>query len=127
MMAGTLKRIFWWLPFGAVPELAPEELARVVNKRSRRAAQLLDVRTVHEWRQGHIKGALNVPLGALKSNMNALPFDRNRPVFAICRSAHRSIPAVRLLEMHGYKDARQLQGGMTAWERRGFPTVLPRD
>ena len=38
-----------------------------------------------------------------------------RPVVAICLSAHRSIPAARLLRAHGFPDAAQLAGGMLAW------------
>jgi rhodanese-related sulfurtransferase len=120
-MTDFMTKYFWWLPFGSVPELNAEELARVVNKRSRKPPQLLDVRTEQEWNQGHIKNTLNVPIGALKAQIKVLPFDKSQPVYAICRSAHRSIPAVRLLQLAGYKDVKQLEGGMTAWERRGFP------
>ena len=122
-MSDVFLKYFWWLPFGSVPGLNAEELARIINKRGRKAPQLLDVRTAQEWNHGHIKNTLNVPIGTLKSQMQALPFDKSQPVYAICRSAHRSIPAVRLLQMNGYTDVKQLEGGMTAWERRGFPTL----
>jgi rhodanese-related sulfurtransferase len=36
-------------------------------------------------------------------------------VVAICASAHRSVPAVRLLRAAGYKNAMQLKGGMLSW------------
>jgi rhodanese-related sulfurtransferase len=45
-------------------------------------------------------------------------------VVAICLSAHRSPPAVRLLSRAGY-DARQLEGGMLAWRAAGLPVVHP--
>ncbi|HHK73547.1 MAG TPA: rhodanese-like domain-containing protein [Rhizobiales bacterium] len=125
-MTDFMTKYFWWLPFGSVPELGPEELARIVNKRTRKAPQLLDVRTAQEWNQGHIKNTLNVPIGALKGQIKALPFDKSRPVYAICRSAHRSIPAVRLLQLAGYRDVQQLRGGMSAWEQRGFPVLTSR-
>ena len=44
-----------------------------------------------------------------------------RPVVAVCLRAHRSVPAVRLLTAHGWSDARQLAGGMTAWRRENLP------
>ncbi len=122
-MDGIMLRLFWWLPFGSVPEITPEELAQKINKRSRKEPQLLDVRTAQEWRHGHIKNTLNIPVGALKSQLGALPFDKQRQLYVICRSAHRSIPAVRILQLDGYTQVMQLESGMIGWERRGFPTV----
>jgi rhodanese-related sulfurtransferase len=43
-------------------------------------------------------------------------------VVAICLTAHRSIPAVRLLRENGF-EARQLQGGMLAWRAAQLPEV----
>lgn len=124
-MGSLLDDFFWWLPFGTVPEVSVEDLKREIA-RTRDRPQLLDVRTDHEWRQGAIKGAVLVPISILRSQMHLLPFDKSKPVVAICRSAHRSIPAVRLLLKAGYSDVRQLQGGMRAWEQRNYPTVKPR-
>jgi rhodanese-related sulfurtransferase len=124
-MGRLLDDYLWWLPFGSVPEVAPEDLAREVA-RTRNKPQLLDVRTDREWRQGAIKGAVLLPVGILARQIHTLPFDKSQPVVAICRSAHRSIPAVRLLRKAGYQDVRQLRGGMLAWERNGYPTIQPR-
>ncbi|PLX34929.1 MAG: rhodanese-like domain-containing protein [Hyphomicrobiales bacterium] len=120
-------KMFWWLPIGSVPEVTPDELARLVNKRSRSRPQILDVRTMPEYEQGHIRNSLHLPIGALNGNIGALPFDKSKPVYAICRSAHRSILAVRLLEMAGYEQPNQLQGGMMAWERSGLPVTKGSD
>jgi rhodanese-related sulfurtransferase len=80
--------------------------------------QLLDVRTNAEWELGHIDGAINVPLGQLEEQQDYLPIDHGDPVVAICLTAHRSIPTVRLLRRHGYEVV-QLQGGMRAWRAAG--------
>lgn len=122
-MDGLMLKLFWWLPFGAVPEVTSEDLARVINKRSRNKPQLLDVRTAMEYEQGHIRNTVHLPIGALNGNIGSLPFDKTKPVYAICKSAHRSILAVRLLKMAGYENAQQLQGGMMAWERSGYPVA----
>ena len=102
----------WWLPFGAVPEVTGPELERLLDGGS--PPQLLDVRTAREFEAGHIPGAQNVPITALPARLPGLALDRSRPVVAICLTAHRSVPAVRLLRRHGL-DARQLAGGMLAW------------
>ncbi len=82
----------------------------------RRPPQLVDVRTPPEHARGHIGGVMLVPLGELRRRLPELHLDATRPVIAICQSGNRSRPAVRLLRRAGY-DARQLAGGMLAWER----------
>ena len=118
-------RLTAWLPLGAVAEIAPLELHR------RMAAgdflQILDVRSHLEYRRGHLSGARNAPIPTLHSALLGLDLDPRRPVIAICLSAHRSIPAVRLLRERGFAEAAQLQGGMIAWWRAGLPTVNGED
>ena len=107
---------------GAVPEVTAQDLKKEIFK-TRAQPQLLDVRTDLEWRQGAIKGTVLMPVSSLKSQVEALPFDRSKPVVAICRSAHRSVPAVRILRNAGYLDVRQLSGGMLAWQKLNYPIV----
>lgn len=108
----------WWLPFGAVPERSPAALAAALEGAS--PPLLLDVRTPAEFAAGRIAGATNVPITELRARLPTLGLRPGTPVVAICLSAHRSIPAVRLLRAAGL-DAAQLQGGMLAWRRAGMP------
>ena len=114
--------IFWWLPFGKVPEIDSNELQKRLQ--TAQSPVIVDVRTQKEFEQGHIAGAINVPLTTLKSKIASLNLENNQPVIAICRSAHRSIPAVRLFKRTGMEDACQLQGGMIAWEKAGMSIVV---
>jgi rhodanese-related sulfurtransferase len=114
----------WWFPFGRVPEIVPEELER---RMAAGAVQLLDVRTRGEWRDSHIAGTINHPIQELPAKVSTLTLDKARPVVAICRSAHRSVPAVRLLQRAGYGDVVQLAGGMNAWWARELPTASAED
>lgn len=121
--AGRLIRAMklpWWLPFGRVPEVGAAELAELL--RGRAAPQLLDIRTPAEFAAGRIRGARNVPLTTLPSRLGSLALDPSRPVVAVCLSAHRSAPAVRLLGEHGFQ-ASQLAGGMLAWRAAGLPEI----
>jgi rhodanese-related sulfurtransferase len=108
----------WWLPFGRVHELSPRELADALARHPH--PQLLDVRSGPEFASGHIRGATHVPITSLSARMGGLGLDPGRPVVAICLSAHRSPPAVRLLRREGY-EAFQLAGGMLAWRAAGLP------
>ncbi len=115
-------RLPWWLPFGRVPEVTATALAGRLDRGE--AVQLLDVRSRAEFRGGHIAGAINVPIPEVQRRLGALGLDARRPVVAICLSAHRSIPAVRLLQQAGF-DAAQLAGGMLAWRAAGLPESRP--
>jgi rhodanese-related sulfurtransferase len=115
-------KVPWWLPFGRVPEMKAGELFRAMG--SGEPFHLVDVRSPAEFARGHLAGAVNVPVTSLGARLPSLGLDRSRPVVAICLSAHRSPPAVRLLARAGY-DARQLEGGMLAWRAAGLPVVHP--
>jgi glyoxylase-like metal-dependent hydrolase (beta-lactamase superfamily II) len=75
---------------------------------------LLDVRTAEEWRQGHIDGAVNLPLSQLADQMDAVPPDH--PLVVYCATGYRASIATSLLRRHGRADLLNLVGGLGAWE-----------
>ena len=123
---GFLTSRFWWLPIGSVPEVTAKEL-QIELAKTRNKPNLLDVRTLNEWKQGAIKNSVLLPVNLLPRQVGSLQFDKDQPVVAVCRSATRSIGAVRLLKAAGYTNVRHLQGGMIAWQNANFPTIVPKD
>jgi rhodanese-related sulfurtransferase len=113
--------LFWWLPFGSVPEVSADELVAMIRKEGSAKPQLLDVRGAGEWGTGHVPGAISAPVTKLGSRIGALGLDRTRPIVAMCRTGGRSKVAVRLLQRHGFEGASELRGGMQAWQRAGLP------
>ena len=63
---------------------------------------LLDVRSVEEYKSGHIRGAKLIPLGKLEANLDKLKADKNKKIVVYCRSGMRSVAASRILEKHGF-------------------------
>ena len=115
-----LKKRFWWLPFGHVPEIDADELnAHII---SNIPLKIIDVRTSAEWQRSRIHGAVRVPVSELKDRIAYLQLDVQQPIITICLSAHRSIPAVRLHHAQGFENAVQLKGGMLAWWNKNYPT-----
>jgi rhodanese-related sulfurtransferase len=82
------------------------------------AAVVLDVRELHEYRDGHIPGSLHIPLREVGRRLREI--DREREVIVVCRSGSRSGAAAKLLGDHGYQ-VQNLRGGMIAWSRAGLP------
>lgn len=84
-------------------------------------AFLLDVRTVEEWNQGHVEGAVLIPLDQLSAHTAEVPADRD--VLIICRSGNRSGQARDLLRAAGFARTTSVGGGITAWIAKGLPVV----
>ena len=70
---------------------------------------LLDVREDYEYQDGHIKGAVNLPLREILSQKDSLPKDRD--IYVYCRSAHRSADAVNFLKSLGFEKVHNIEGG----------------
>ena len=85
---------------------------------------LLDVRTPEEFAQGHIPGAVNIPLDQLRENLDRL--DPAKPVYVNCYSGLRSYIACRILSGRDF-DCRNLSGGWRFYslvqEDRGFDDI----
>jgi len=64
-------------------------------------ALIIDVRTVGEYENGHIKGSLNIPLSDIENAMSWLIKDV--PIIVVCESGSRSGQAKKILEINGYK------------------------
>lgn len=84
---------------------------------------VLDVRPPDEFAQGHLPGAINIPLAQLPSSFAALA--RDREIVAYCRGPWcvLAFEAVAMLRAEGH-DARRLDGGLPEWRRAGRQVVV---
>ena len=91
--------------------------------RSRLASQpsplVVDVREIEEFEEGHIDAALLKPLGTIES----FKADKDREIVLVCRSGRRSGIAYEKLAALGYRNLWNLEGGMLAWQKLGYPVV----
>ena len=63
-------------------------------------AMIIDVRTPSEFKGGHIKGAVNIPLQSLQASYAKIP--KNKTIITCCASGMRSGSAKNLLKAAGY-------------------------
>ncbi len=81
------------------------------------APVIIDLRTPHEFEQGHIPGAVNVPLDELRANRTLLDKYKDHPVLLYCRTVNRTGRALWLLEGRGFKLIYALSGGYAQYRR----------
>ncbi|MDZ4752123.1 MAG: rhodanese-like domain-containing protein [Flavobacteriales bacterium] len=65
-------------------------------------AKLVDVRTPAEFKSGHVKGSVNVPLDQLEKKVSA--WNRDEVIVTCCRSGMRSSSAVQRMRAIGFKN-----------------------
>lgn len=94
-------------------EVDIDQVASAVAK-----ATVLDVREPGEFREGHLPGAVNIPMGQLTARLGDL--DREQPVYVVCASGNRSSAMTEVLTAAGF-DAINVAGGTDAWTRSGRP------
>jgi rhodanese-related sulfurtransferase len=84
---------------------------------------LVDVREDAEFAKGHMRDAKNIPLKQLTERVGEIDKFKSKPVIVICESGVRSSKASGQLKTAGFADVHILEGGMTAWQAQGLPTV----
>ncbi|HEX6886497.1 MAG TPA: rhodanese-like domain-containing protein [Candidatus Nanopelagicales bacterium] len=85
---------------------------------ARQDVTLVDVREVHEYRAGHVPGAVNVPLALLPVRLHELPSGGELTI--ICQSGNRSMQACMWLANQGRR-AVNVHGGTGSWVMSGKP------
>jgi rhodanese-related sulfurtransferase len=83
---------------------------------------LLDVREPQEFANGHIQGAVNIPVRTLGQNLDKLP-PKDGFIVAICAVGTRGTQAMMALSLLGWTNVKNMNLGMTEWTRQNFPVV----
>ena len=100
--------LLWGLRAGASGEDVEKGMAAVAA-----GALLLDVRTPEEFAEGHVKGAVNIPVQSLRARLDEAG-RKDRPVVVYCRSGRRSALAASILKDAGFEQVIDV-GPMPAW------------
>jgi len=103
---------------GDIKDIQPVELNDLLINGNGSRPVVVDVREPWEYQQGHIPGAILMPLGQLSSRLNEL--DLEKPVAVICATGNRSQSASALLGQKGFKTVYNVVGGTMQWMRSGL-------
>lgn len=82
---------------------------------------IIDVRTPEEFADGHIAGAVNIPVQQADFGDRIAQLDPNTTYAVYCRSGNRSQPAVDAMEQAGITDIYELESGTKGWTAEGQP------
>ncbi|MEZ4732126.1 MAG: rhodanese-like domain-containing protein [Caldilineaceae bacterium] len=80
---------------------------------------LIDVREESEYAEGHISGAINIPIRTLAQNLDKIPTDQ--PVMVYCASGHRAGMATSALHALGYGNVKAFPPGWKGWTAANEP------
>jgi hydroxyacylglutathione hydrolase len=94
-----------------LPQVSTSELQEELGE-----VRVIDVRRPSEFAEGHVPGAVNVPLHELPQRIGEV----SGPVAVICAGGYRSSMAASLLARNGLAQLQNVIGGTAAWMRAGF-------
>ncbi|MBD3767238.1 MAG: rhodanese-like domain-containing protein [Gammaproteobacteria bacterium] len=99
--------------------IAPEQAVRMMND----GAFVLDVRSIDEYRGGHLTGAKNLSVADLPTKLDSLEAHKAGPTIVYCESGLRSARACGILRKAGFEQLHNLSGGINAWRGANLPIV----
>jgi len=85
--------------------------------------QIIDVRTLKEFRAHHIDKAIHVNFLSEKFQDSIGLLDRAIPVFVYCRSGRRSGKSMTVFKNLEFENIYELEGGILNWQQAGFEVV----
>jgi len=82
---------------------------------------IIDVRTADEYKEGHLKGAVNIDLYSEAFKEDIAKLDREKTYLVYCRSGNRSMRAVSLMQELEFTRLYHLNNGIIEWNKEGLP------
>lgn len=82
---------------------------------------LIDVRTLEEYSEGHIKGAVNLDFYKTTFEDDIDELDKRKRYLVYCRSGNRSRQAMYLMRDLGFEEVYNLSDGIISWNENNYP------
>tara|TARA_B100000287_G_scaffold367563_1_gene363396 strand:+ start:270 stop:590 length:321 start_codon:yes stop_codon:yes gene_type:complete len=83
---------------------------------------LLDVRTDREYFLSSIEGSLHMPMNTIAEGYTSL--DKDKEIIVQCKSGVRSEKVCEFLLNNGFKNVKNLAGGIVEWAKQIDPTII---
>ena len=99
-------------------DLSTEEFRQQFASGAGGEYQFIDVREEEEHAEGHIPGAMNIPLSEFMARADEISEDA--PVLLVCNTGVRSSQAALFLASMGYEEIYNLEDGTKGWLQQGY-------
>ena len=96
-----------------IPQVSVTELKALIDQGNKPV--LLDVREAHELDICKLDYTVHIPLGDLRFQLDELEKYKDSELIVYCRSGRRSNIAAEFLQEAGFKNVKNLKGGVIAW------------
>ena len=107
----------------SMPKYRCEDVCRTLNASP--SPQLIDVRSWPEWLQGHLPGAISMPL--LELSRHTMSLARSGSILVYCQEEYRATIAASILSRANVGDIGIVNGGVQEWQASSMPLEAPRD
>ena len=92
------------------------EKGQFKEKINKKESLLFDVRTMEEFKLGHIEGAINIDYYEQKLFLDFFrKVEKSKPIYIYCRSGNRSRKSSEILKKLGFTKVYDLEGGYKNW------------
>ena len=104
-----------------VKSIDAQDAIMMINKQN---AIIVDVRSVEDYKKGHIVNAKNIPVSQIdKGNFTEIEKHKEAPIIVVCASGDRSSGAAGKLKKAGFTQVTNLLSGMNGWASTNLPTT----
>ena len=121
-LAGGIRK---WIGAGlrhqTVPQISVHELSERLHDDPQ--MQVLDVREIIEWDEGHIGNARSMSFKQLSERIEDLELIRDQPISVVCVEGMRSSTGCSILLANRFERVNNVTGGMSAWSAAGLPSA----
>ena len=108
----------WKSSRGKLQQVRQLDAAELRSTAGKKSVQIVDVRGPDEWRRGHLRGAIHIPLAALPDRIGEL--NSAGPIVVHCKGGSRAAIAASFLQAGGISNVSSLVEGYDGWVKRGF-------
>lgn len=84
--------------------------------KQKNGAVIIDVRSLQEYNEGHLKGAINIPYYEINQNVDKILKNREKEIVLYCQAGVRGKQAYKKLIKYNYKKVYNLYKGLENWE-----------
>jgi rhodanese-related sulfurtransferase len=105
---------------GGGRKISPQDAVQLMN---REKAVLIDLRDQTNFENGHVTGAINIPLKHLSEKNDKMQKYKKRPIILMCIQGQHAAKACAQLVKQGYEKVYFIGGGIGAWRSASLPLI----